>query len=592
MEIYKIKSGRGLYKILLLLSLLLVYLSPHAASCEETGETAGKTMLVGESEVTGSGDTALPDLFTGAMSYKIPIEMPPGRNGMQPSLELMYNSRGGNSWVGVGWDLEVGAIERSTRSGVDYTKSDYVLRRAGSLSELVYDDIKKIFSSKIETEFMLIQQQVDGSFIATNKLGIKFFFGQTENSRIYGTVKNTPAVFRWQLDRIEDTSGNFITYTYSADQMVKDINGNILSSGQRYLDHIDYNGNIIKFYLEDRSDAPELYTANFLLNITKRLKLIDVIRTDGNRIRTYKLSYNESPATERTILASVQQFGNDAAVDASGTITNESTASKLPAQSFSISNQNNSFSESLWTSISNNWGPDYYTWSGDFNGDGRTDIATTFGSNIYVHNSKILEDNKNTFEEQRWSADAVFGKFRSVGGFIDDGKAGILTHVDGKYVEYISSQNLFQKREVISGMAAPQPRTFIGKFVKDKEGSCLASFYSAGGYFMICNDTYSQGGADTVFGDILYSWVGDFDGDGRDEIATAIGGKIYIKKLILDNSSFTTETWTETANSWGNHNYTWAGDFNGDGRTDIATASGGTIWVKLSKVDHDLSPEN
>src|SRR3990167_4194087 len=58
-----------------------------------------------------------PDLFTGRATTSIPIAVPPGRKGIQPSLALAYSSSGRNGWVGVGWSLEIGEIERSTKDG-------------------------------------------------------------------------------------------------------------------------------------------------------------------------------------------------------------------------------------------------------------------------------------------------------------------------------------------------------------------------------------------------------------------------------------------------------------------------------------------
>ncbi len=57
----------------------------------------------------------MPDLFSGALTTSLPIEVPRGRSGLQPTLSLQYRSTAENGILGVGWDLEIGAIERSTK---------------------------------------------------------------------------------------------------------------------------------------------------------------------------------------------------------------------------------------------------------------------------------------------------------------------------------------------------------------------------------------------------------------------------------------------------------------------------------------------
>ena len=76
-------------------------------------------------------------MFTGAATYKIPIEVPPGRAGIAPSLSLSYDSYQSSGWVGVGWSLDMGSIQRSTKRGVNYSANDYVALINGSCSELL-----------------------------------------------------------------------------------------------------------------------------------------------------------------------------------------------------------------------------------------------------------------------------------------------------------------------------------------------------------------------------------------------------------------------------------------------------------------------
>ncbi|HLG18650.1 MAG TPA: SpvB/TcaC N-terminal domain-containing protein, partial [Bdellovibrionota bacterium] len=57
------------------------------------------------------------NLFTGSTSYSIPIDVPSGKDGMQPQLGLTYSSEGGRSWVGYGWALGVGEIIRKGANG-------------------------------------------------------------------------------------------------------------------------------------------------------------------------------------------------------------------------------------------------------------------------------------------------------------------------------------------------------------------------------------------------------------------------------------------------------------------------------------------
>ncbi len=94
--------------------------------------------------------------FTGAVATSIPITVPPGRNGMAPKLALVYFSQKGNGWLGVGWDLDMGAIQRSTKFGVNYNANNFVAVANGSSSELVPrgDWGVNYYGAKIEGAFL------------------------------------------------------------------------------------------------------------------------------------------------------------------------------------------------------------------------------------------------------------------------------------------------------------------------------------------------------------------------------------------------------------------------------------------------------
>src|SRR3989338_8948228 len=98
----------------------------------------------GESLLSGEGSSAPtidnPNLFTyessapkvdqstGALTERIDLEIPPGRNGLTPDIALLYNSQElVDGIVGYGWSLSIPYIERFNKTGSEnlYTSDSF-----------------------------------------------------------------------------------------------------------------------------------------------------------------------------------------------------------------------------------------------------------------------------------------------------------------------------------------------------------------------------------------------------------------------------------------------------------------------------------
>src|SRR5262249_24754787 len=66
----------------------------------------------------GLGEKFSPDLHTGTGNFTVPIALPPGRNGFQPQLNLVYSTGNGNGIFGLGWALSIPGVRRKTSKGI------------------------------------------------------------------------------------------------------------------------------------------------------------------------------------------------------------------------------------------------------------------------------------------------------------------------------------------------------------------------------------------------------------------------------------------------------------------------------------------
>jgi RHS repeat-associated protein len=258
------------------------------------------------------------DDFSGAAHLSYPIVVPPGRSGLSPQLSLNYSSTGVNGWLGVGWDIPVGSIQRrGPRKGVpkyNDTNDVFELNLGGASQELVPIGGDE-YRLKIEGALLKVKYYSTGNYWELwDKSGIKMSFGSTVNSRI-GKVRdpnNKNDIFRWCLDRVDDPKTNYMELIYFRDQ-------DATNTYQIYLQEIKYNAQVsgglphnhrVLFNLEasNRPDPFYHYRGGFKMLTTKRLSSIEV-KTNNNLIRKYQFQY--ANPNSKSVLSSITLYGND-----------------------------------------------------------------------------------------------------------------------------------------------------------------------------------------------------------------------------------------------------------------------------------------
>ena len=380
--------------------------------------------------------------FSGAAAYNIPIGVPPGRAGMAPSLSLIYNSYQGSGWIGVGWSLDLGAIQRSAKRGVNYSANDYVAAMNGSYSELVpaSDWGANYYASKIEGAFLKHYLNLStGGWEVTAKDGTKYYYGTTSASR----QDSAYGVFKWCLDKVQDTKDNYMVVTYWKDQ------------GEIYLDRIDYTGNgslsptnYVKFYPESRTDIPSMYPGNSLVRTAYRLKTVETY-SNGLLQKKYVLNYGNSTSTSRSLLNTVTVYGSDG-------------ITALPSTGFGWTQASGFEDRGAW--ISGVYA-EYAPYPGrvrnaDVNGDGKADIV--IGPDGYGQWLVMLSTGSSFEDKGAW----ISGAYANYAPYPDrirnadvngDGKADIVIGPDGygQWLVMLSTGSSFEDKGAwISGVYA------------------------------------------------------------------------------------------------------------------------------------------
>ena len=516
--VYRPLLGRVFERIIALFGLIVLIPASFAPSAYATAVGA----TPGSHQVSPSG----------AFTYTIPIAVPPGTAGIEPKLSLSYNSQGGNGLLGMGWSLAgLSVIHRCPKTmiqdgvigGVNYNANDrYCLdgQRLVAISGTYGADATE-YRTESESYSRIVSYGSQGSGPAWWKVWTKsgqiLEYGNTADSRIEAQGKTE--VMLWSLNKLQDTVGNYLTVSYIEDT----------PNGQYYPDRIDYTGNgnagktpgnSVRFVYEARPDITPLFQAGSLNKTTVRLTSVQTY-ADTALIKEYRLAYEQSSANKnsritglmecseqcinatsfswqnlvpvlgswtwtgspvfgfRTIKWLIGDFNGDGKTDIAVTSTNGDILMRLSAGV-------GGFVQQTWVGTSNWdwWSSGGVTWTGDFDGDGKTDIASASGGNVL-----ILLSTGRGFNNRTWAVPNAWGGagYTWVGDFNGDGKTDIASANGGSVYVHLSTGSGFDNQT----WAVPN----------------------------------AWGGSD-------YTWVGDFNGDGNTGIVSLAGFNFYTYESI------------------------------------------------------------
>jgi RHS repeat-associated protein len=300
----------------------------------------------GGGSVEGLGESFSPLLSSGTATFGVPIALPPGRRGTQPSLALSYSSSAGNGPVGIGWSLAVPFIARQTDRGLPrYDGTDRFIYNGGQ--ELVevepaadadgnpdnglqaetlpaFVDGFRYFRARVEGGYLRFFLAPDESYwVAEDTDGTFFYLGESAESRVEHADWG---IFSWSLTRVVDARGNEVRYLYRD----KD------DARQAYLTEIVWNSPVVVeggqvapvlgaaaeefqhavvLSYDERDDTLDSYVSRFRVTTELRLAGVEVStylsREDARRTldRRYELSYEAGSFL--SLLSSIRVVGRD-----------------------------------------------------------------------------------------------------------------------------------------------------------------------------------------------------------------------------------------------------------------------------------------
>ena len=491
----------------------------------------------------------------GAATYTVPIEVVPGTQGMQPNLSIVYNSFGGMGLLGMKWNLTgLSAITRCGQTpyydngnitAIQFNSNDRFALDGDRLHRLnsgVYGAIGGEYATEIENFTRIVSY--DGTsghpeyFLAYTDDGTIVEYGNGNNSKQRISNVNTYSL-AWYVSKITDANGNYMRFYYKPTTY----NGEIL------IDSISYTGNSnngMKPY------AKVVFSyENLPYNLGKNTCLVGGYGvSQTNLLNTITVFYSKTMVRKYLFYYNLSLYGERTAHLTHISITGEASLAHINSTIITWGENNSSISIEPAEQIQELDNAPITT--GDFNGDGYTDIVFygiyTNGSytwKLYLYDTLI---NNYTYITSGWyAASSSTISAHDING-------------DGKDDLVVTSKNEYPN--VVAG----------GITVYSIDGGSANIIFS-----LDINDFYS------------FSF-GDIDGNGTANI-------IYLTKEVEKKAGKDKITWTTHVHGMGvvtstvtdNKNLVYNVeiiDANGNGKKNIRIYDGGRTRADIYEYNH------